>query len=429
MTSILNPKDLILVPGLTTEQVEDVLKSYGLEDLPRASRNLQNLAGESPVRDACAEIIGTLLNSVADSAHPDSALHNFARFVDVTFDRLWLYHLLRDAPFLTSILATSFGSSTYFSDILIRKPEYFNGLIDANVMAAPKTLEIMCDELSQSVRSVDSVEQKLNVLRRYKRKESLRIGVRDLLGDADLETTTLELTNLAEATLQKCYEIGENELTSRFGTPQAEQPNGEKSRCTFSVIGMGKFGGFELNFSSDIDVMFIYSQDGETSQGVENRQYFNKLSEFIINGLSELTPEGYVFRVDARLRPESSAGSIARSIDSYEAYYEGWGEIWERQSLIKARPVAGDLKLGRQFIDMIQPFVYQRYLDEFSIVEIKMEIRQTKARIEDRIREKGSSVNNHVKLGIGCIRDIEFTIQCLQLIYGGPNSACGTAIR
>ena len=423
MTSILNPKDLILVPGLTTEQVEDVLKSYGLEDLPRASRNLQNLAGESPVRNACAEIIGTLLNSVADSAHPDSALHNFARFVDVTFDRLWLYHLLRDVPFLTSILATSFGSSTYFSDILIRKPEYFNGLIDANVMAAPKTLEIMYDELSQSVRSVDSVEQKLNVLRRYKRKESLRIGVRDLLGDADLETTTLELTNLAEATLQKCYEIGENELTSRFGTPQAEQPNGEKSRCTFSVIGMGKFGGFELNFSSDIDVMFIYSQDGETSQGVENRQYFNKLSEFIINGLSELTPEGYVFRVDARLRPESSAGSIARSIDSYEAYYEGWGEIWERQSLIKARPVAGDLKLGRQFIDMIQPFVYQRYLDEFSIAEIKMEIRQTKARIEDRIREKGSSVNNHVKLGIGCIRDIEFTIQCLQLIYGGPNSA------
>lgn len=423
MTSNLNPKDLILAPELTTEEVEDVLKNYGLQDLRRASRNLQDLAGEPPVREACAEIIETLLQSVADSAHPDSALHNFARFVDVTFDRLWLYHLLRDAPFLTSILTTSFGSSTYFSDILIRNPEYFGGLGDADVMTAPKTREIMCNELSQSMRSLDSIEQKLDALRRYKRKESLRIGLRDLLGDADLETTTLELTNLAEAALQKCYEIGENELTSRFGAPQAELSNGEKTRSTFVVIGMGKFGGYELNFSSDIDVMFIYSRDGETSQGVENRQYFNKLSEFIINGLSELTAEGYVFRVDARLRPESSAGSIARSIDSYEAYYEGWGEIWERQALIKARPVAGDLKLGRQFIDTIQPFVYQRYLDEFSIAEIKMDIRQTKSRIENRIREKGASVDTHVKLGVGCIRDIEFTIQCLQLIYGGPNSA------
>ena len=423
MTSNLNPKDLILTPELTTEEVEDVLKNYGLQDLPRANRNLQSLSGEPPVREACAEIIETLLRCVAGSAHPDSALHNFARFVDVTFDRVRLYHLLRDAPFLMSILTMSFGASTYFSEILIRNPEYFDGLVDADVMATPKPREIMNSELSQSVRTSDSVEQKLDALRRYKRKESLRIGVRDLLGVADIETTTLELTNLGEATLQKCYEIGEHELTSRFGTPQAELPNGEKIASTFAVIGMGKFGGFELNFSSDIDVMFIYSRDGATSLGTDNRQYFNKLSEFIINGLSEITAEGYVFRVDARLRPESSAGSIARSIDSYEAYYEGWGEIWERQALIKARPVAGDLILGRLFIDTIQPFVYQRYLDGFSIAEIKMDIRQTKARIEDRIREKGSFVNNHVKLGIGCIRDIEFTIQCLQLIYGGPNSA------
>lgn len=420
MSSILTPKDLILVPDLTADDVEDVLKNYGLQDLPRASRNLQSLTGEPLVREACAEIMETLLECVADSAHPDSALHNFARFVDAASDPLRLYQILRDAPFLISILAKSFGSSTYFSDILIRNPEYINGFVVNGIIAPPKPREIMDGELCQSLRSVDSVEQKLDALRRYKRKESLRIGVRDLIGAADLETTTLELSNLAEAALQKCCEIGEHELTSRFGTPQAEQHNGETIGSTFAVIGMGKFGGRELNFSSDIDVMFVYSRDGTTNQGVENRQYFNKLSEFIINGLSEITGEGYVFRVDARLRPESSAGSIARSIDSYEAYYEGWGEIWERQALIKARPVAGDLQLGRQFIDTIQPFVYQRYLDEFSIAEIKMDIRQTKSRIEDRIREKGSFVNNHVKLGIGCIRDMEFTIQCLQLIYGGP---------
>lgn len=422
MISDLNPKDLILAPEVTAEGIEGVLKQYGIKDLPRATRNLQSLAGEPPVREACAEIIETLLESVANSAHPDSALHNFERFVGVTDDQLRLYHVLRDAPFLMSLLTMSFGASTYFSDILMRNPEYFYGFVDADVIGSPKPREILYDELSQSLLSLGSVEESLDALRRYKRKESLRIGVRDLLGAADIETTTLELTNLAEVALQKCCEIGEHELTSRFGTPQADLPNGGKIGSTFAVIGMGKFGGSELNFSSDIDVMFLYSRDGTTSQGIENRQYFNKLSEFIIHGLSEITAEGYVFRVDARLRPESSAGSIARSIDSYEAYYEGWGEIWERQALIKARPVAGDLKLGRQFIDTIQPFVYQRYLDEFSISEIKMDIRQTKSRIEDRIREKGSFVNNHVKLGTGGIRDIEFTIQCLQLIYGGPNS-------
>ena len=420
MRSNLNPKNLILAPEPTTEEVDRILKNYGFQDLRRADRNLQNLAGKPPLREAFAEIVENLLKAVAEAPHPDAALHNFERFVDVIFDRLWFYHLLRDAPFLLPILATCFGSSTYLSDVLVRNPEYFNELIDANVMRAPKNHEIMYNELSQSVRLFKSVEQKLNVLRRYKRKESLRIGVRDLLSDADLETTTLELTNLAEAALQICYEVGTADLIAKFGTPQGELLNGEKVPSTFAVIAMGKFGGYELNFSSDIDVMFVCSHDGTTNQGVENREYFAKLCEFIIKGLSEVTAGGYVFRVDARLRSESSAGTIVRSIDSYEAYYEGWGEIWERQALIKARPVAGDLKLGAQFIKTIQPFVYQRYLDEFSINEIKIDVRQTKARIERRIREKGSPVNTHVKLGVGGIRDIEFTIQCLQLIHCGP---------
>ena len=145
--------------------------------------------------------------------------------------------------------------------------------------------------------------------------------------------------------------------------------------------------------------------------------------------MSQVTKAGYVFRVDVRLRPESRAGAIARSVDNYEAYYEGWGEIWERQALIKARPVAGDFKLGEQFIRTVQPFVYQRYLDEFFITEIKLDIRQTKARIESRIREQGDDLTTHVKLGIGGIRDVEFTIQCLQLITVDLPRRCGIIIH
>ena len=421
MTSNLTPRDLILSSDdLSMEAIDQILGLYGFQDVRDANRRLHNLADIPPYREAFAEIVNHLLSASADSPDADAALNNFERFVSSTFNRLWLYRLLHDAPFLLRILSTCFGSSTYFSDILVRNPDYFYELIDAGVMSDPKDRETMYRELSQAVRPFDLAEQKLNAIRGYKRKESLRLGLRDLLGDADLETTTRELTNLAEVALQICYEIGKAELTPKMGTPLGELPNGEKVPSTLAVIAMGKFGGYELNFSSDIDVMFVYSHDGVTDQGVENREYFAKLCEFIINGMSKVTKAGYVFRVDVRLRPESRVGVIARSIDNYEAYYEGWGEIWERQALIKARPVAGDLKLGEQFIHTVQPFVYQRYLDEFFITEIKLDIRHTKARIENRLREQGDDLATHVKLGTGGIRDVEFTIQCLQLIHGGP---------
>ena len=415
-----HPKDLILTPGLPEDKAHRLLKEYGFQDCARSHRNLQNLAEESSLRQAFAEIIELVLRTFADSADPDAALNNFDRFAGEIPNRTWLYRLLHDAPFLLRILSVCFGSSTYLSDILARNPEYFNELIDAGVMNDPKNREIMYAELCQSVNLFRSLEQKLSVIRRYKRKESLRIGVRDLLKDASLETTTLELTHLAEATLQICYEIGVTELAPKFGLPFAEDT---RTVSNFAIIGMGKFGGSELNFSSDIDVMFVYSDEGQTEKGAENSEYFGKLCEFIIKAMSEVTASGYVFRVDVRLRPESSVGTIVRSIEGYEAYYEGWGEIWERQALIKARPVAGDIELGRQFIQTIRPFVYQRYLDGLSISEIKTDIWHTKARIERRIIAENENPNTHVKLGVGGIRDIEFVIQCLQLIYGGPTAA------
>ena len=417
----LTAKDLFIgLPEITEVEAYQILEKYGFQDLDRANRNLQAIAGSPVLRHEFAELAETLLEAFSGSPDPDAALNNFERFTAGTFSRMWLFHLLRDAPFLLHILATCLGSSTYLSDVLVRNPEYFNEIIDADVMSAPKNREIMYSELSRALSLLQSVEQKLNVIRRYKRKESLRIGLLDLLGDADLERITLELSHLAAATLQICYEIGVAELTPVLGTPLAED---DKTPAQFTVLAMGKFGGYELNFSSDIDLMFVYSHDGQTDKGGENSQYFAKLCEFIIKAMSEMTTDGYVFRVDIRLRPESSTGAIARSINSYEAYYEGWGEIWERQALIKARPVAGDMELGERFIRMIQPFVYQRYLDEFSISEIKADILQTKARIERSIINEKGNPHTHVKLGIGGIRDVEFAIQSLQLIHGGPIQA------
>ena len=311
--------------------------------------------------------------------------------------------------------------STYLSETLIRKPEYFYDIIDADVMGTQKTSQIMYQELAQSISRFASVEQKLRILRRYKRRETLRIGLRDLLKIADVETTTLELSNLAEAALQHCYEIGRDQVMKpKYGTPLNEEGD---APCRFAIIGMGKLGGYELNFSSDIDLIFVYSDDAHTDMGNENTEYFARLCEFLIKAMSEITSDGYVFRVDIRLRPESSAGVIIRSIESYESYYEGWGDLWERQALIKARPVAGDMAFGEAFIRMIQPFVYQRYLDGVTLTEIKADIRRTKVRIEERLVNEGANLEKHVKLGPGAIRDIEFTVQCLQMIHGAKRKS------
>ncbi len=403
----------------------DAVDRAGGIDNDAILRSLQELAtDDADIQNCFSDIVIRLLEASLNSPNPESALNRFSRFVQVTFSRRWLYQLLRDAPFLIHTVIWGFGASTYLSEILIRKPEYFYDIIDANVMGTPKTSERMYQELARSLSQFDPVEQKLRILRRYKRRETLRIGLRDLLKAADVETTTLELSNLAEAALQHCYEIGRDEIMQpKFGTPLNEEGT---APCCFAIIGMGKLGGYELNFSSDIDLIFVYSDDAQTDTGNDNSEYFARLCEFIIKAMSEITPDGYVFRVDIRLRPESSAGVIIRSMESYESYYEGWGDLWERQALIKARTVAGDMAFGDEFIRMIQPFVYQRYLDGVTLSEIKADIRRTKARIEERLVGEGANLEKHVKLGPGAIRDIEFTVQCLQMIHGAKRKSLCT---
>ena len=402
--------------------LSDTSNRNGNLDRESILRSLHELATEDLETQICfADIVSKLLVTSLDSPNPETALNRLSRFLVVTFNRKWIYQLLRDAPFLIEPVIICFGSSTYLSELLIRYPIYFYDIIDANVMNIQKSKECMYKEIDSLLSRYRDLDQQLTIIRRYKRRESLRIALRDILQADSVETTTLEMSNLAEATLQHCYEIGcEQVMKPKFGTPQNEDG---AEPCRFAVIGMGKFGGFELNFSSDIDLIFVYSDEGKTDQGVDNGEYYSKLCEFLIKAMSEVTSEGYVFRVDIRLRPESSAGVIIRSMESYESYYEGWGDLWERQALIKARPVAGDIAFGDEFIRMIHPFVYQRYLDGVSLTEIKADIRNTKSRIEERLINEKTDIERHVKLGPGAIRDIEFTVQCLQMIHGGKRKA------
>ena len=264
------------------------------------------------------------------------------------------------------------------------------------------------------------------LLRRFKRAEILRIASRDLNSLASLEEVTDELASLASASLQVAYTVCRRCLNREYGAPLMATENGSRE-AEMTVIGMGKLGGRELNFSSDIDIIYFYESDKGETTGVETgsggrkgvvslHTFFNKLGEMISKALSQVTEDGFVFRVDVGLRPEGKSGDMAVSLRSAEIYYESWGQSWERTAMLKARPVAGSLDLGEHLLKTLQPFVYRKYLD-YNLIE---DMKQMKQKIDASLaRSREGEIN--LKLGRGGIREIEFFIQALQLVYAGKN--------
>lgn len=406
---------LLSAEDLPPERVKALLSPFGFSDAGRADAALQELAEAYPSREACAEALPYILRSASRSPDPDLALRRFVEYAQARADAHNFFVSLRHIPPLLGDLMHIFGSSDYLSHLLIRNPHYLSWFVETDSRDTEKSREQMEQELRRWCRTLRSREGRLGILRRFKRRETLRIGMRDLLGIASVQQTTRELACLADVAFQIAYELGREELDAKYGTPSDR----DGSPSTYAIIGMGKLGGEELNFSSDVDILAVYSDEGTTNKGVDNATYFQRFTEYLVRAMSEPTTEGYVFRVDLRLRPGSKTGPLCRSLDSYEGYYESWGTLTDRQALIKARFVAGDPKLGEAFLQRIQPFVYQTILDTADIEEIIQEIREAKAAIEARL---DGNPTLHVKLGPGGIRDVEFTVQALQLIHGGRDS-------
>jgi glutamate-ammonia-ligase adenylyltransferase len=255
-------------------------------------------------------------------------------------------------------------------------------------------------------------------LRRYRNHQMLRIIWNDLCGLASLATLFSDLTTLAEVCLQAAIDAHTLSLHGKYGKPRSKC--GQKQRLF--VLGMGKFGGRELNLSSDIDVIFCYPESGECDghRKLDNDLFFARLARAVINSLSEITEHGFCFRVDARLRPFGDSGPLTSSMAAMEQYYQREGRDWERYALIKARPVAGDLESARQLLSKLRPFVYRRYID-FGSVEALQEMHSNvseDARRKDRLDD--------IKRGPGGIREIEFLAQSFQLLRGGRETSLQT---
>ena len=351
---------------------------------------------------------GPLEAQLTRSADETMASTNLLRFIESSFNQTTILRDLSEHPVLLETLVLIFGVSQYFSDILIRDPELFRWLTATNILEQAKAKDEFLSGAKQSIEPFQSHSRKLNVLKRFQRREMLRIGVRDILGLADLETTTRELSHLADAITVRAAELSWAEMRNQYG--------GEP-KTSWTIIGLGKLGGEELNYSSDIDLIAVFDADGEmessSSFTMTHGEFFVRFIEHVMQSLSHPTEEGYFYRVDMRLRPDGKAGSLIRSYDSAIMYYESRGELWERQMLIKARHVAGSEHFAEKFLAALTPFIYPRTFFQNPIEEIS----RLKTRIES------NSDGRNIKLRAGGIRDIEFIVQALQLLNGGKNPA------
>jgi len=385
----------------------------------RSAENLRLLSGLLPADRVVELAIAALATPL-----PDMALNGFERIGTIVPQEALLDLCSRRA--LIAQLMNICGSSPFLTNIICRDPSYLQRLFLERDIMRKRSESEMLSTLRGRVPEGTSYHDISHHLRRFKYAEMLRIAARDLNGLSPLEEVTAELASLAAATLQVAYETAFQELVREHGTPIARTPDGP-AEAEFTIIGMGKLGGRELNFSSDIDLIYFYSSDKGESQGVPDGRggfkgklslhaFFTRVAEMVSRAISQVTEDGFVFRVDMGLRPDGKAGDLATSMRSAEVYYESWGQSWERAAMMKARPVAGSIELGEAILAALDPFIYRRYLD-YNLIEDMMSM---KKRIDASLaRSHEGEVN--IKLGRGGIREIEFFIQALQLVYAGKN--------
>jgi glutamate-ammonia-ligase adenylyltransferase len=385
----------------------DLLLS-ALRDPDRGRRNLSAL-GAHLGPDSFQRLAEPLSQLLPRSPDPDMALNNLERYFASSQGAAPAL-LEQNGQGLEALLQL-LGTSQFFADALVADPELFD------MLRVPLRQSPSPDELRRQLQAeVDAAADDpglLRAFRRFRRRQMLRIGTNDVIRDRPLEEVTRDLSDVADAALEIAVATAVQRIEQRFGQPVAA--SGRPARHV--VLAFGKLGGQELNYSSDIDLMLLFDEEGAThgrGKGLGNDEFFARVVGDVVRLLSARTEDGYAYRVDLRLRPEGRRGPLARSLASALAYYDALGRTWERQALIKVRAVAGDMTLGAEFLRGIETFVYRKYL---SFAEIN-EIKALKRQIEHKAHEAGVS-RIEVKTGRGGIRDIEFTTQFLQLLNGG----------
>jgi len=388
-------------------------------DRKRAARELAALAPHLP-----PAVLNRFDLLLASSPAPEQGLHYFTRLREQhpgAFDRL-----TRSAMGMRHLVAV-FTYSRFLAEEILEHPGWAEQLLEPVDLQRVRTVEDLRARLESALRPglplpVD--------LAKFRRRQILRIMIRDVMGLGTLPEITGELTAVADAIVEVAYERIYQDLVAQYGQPRSDDDS--RSPSHFAVIALGKMGGEELNYSSDIDLMFLYSQNGQTTgqtagpASISNKEFFKRASNQLTGLLSAYSAEGLCYRVDLRLRPDGSLGEVCISVEGAQIYYEKRARDWELQMLIKARVAAGHRPTGRALLDFAEPLIYSTSLD-FSAIE---QLSATRERMNEKLATRQEKLHANrsappgyidVKLERGGIRDIEFLVQCLQRLHGGAD--------
>ena len=391
---------------LSAEAVETRLTAFGFTDAARTRQALTELTrGLTRSSRLMQQMLPLLLEWLSESPDPDLGLLGLRVLTSGEHRSGELAIAFRESPEAARRLCVLVGTSRRLTQTLEHHPDLIPALGEADTLT-PRSPSTLLEGATSALAWRGDTEDRQHGLERYRRREELRIAAADVLGlhgeDEDPVTVTgASLTALAEACLHAAVEVLEPPLP-------------------FAVVAMGRFGGAELSYASDLDVLFVY--DGSTPADFAVAE---KTAVALREFLSGPTPVTRLYEIDADLRPEGKQGPLARSLEGYRTYYERWAQVWERQALVRARPVAGDADLGQAFCELIHPFVWRQPFPEADA----REIRRMKARIERERIPPGEDPQFHLKLGRGSLSDIEFCAQLLQLQHGIPATGTTTALE
>ncbi len=392
------------------------LGQLGFRDLEAAHRDLCLLRDGPPYapapprrREALAALAPSLLAEIAASAAPDRALHHVASFITTVGARTSYLHLLLENPGIMRLLVRLFATSEFLSSFFLRHPEVLDSLVRADLVQLRRDRGDLARELTARLGAAQDYESELDILRRFRNEEFLRIGVHDIQGELRPADVCAQLSALADVCLAQALGLAWRDVTRRLGLPPDPPSEG------LAVIAMGKLGGEELNYHSDLDLIFVYDA-GDADwwrEHVAPHEFFTRVAQRAMSVLQTPTREGVAYRIDTRLRPSGNQGPLVTSLDAFEAYQRSSAQLWERQALIRARPLEGPEGLRARLEAAITRFVYGRGLTPADVAEMN---RMRERIAVERAADDGQQVN--IKTGRGGLVDVEFVVQMLQLRHG-----------
>ena len=389
---------------LTTGEARRRLEALGYADPQGALRHIEALtAGLSRRAVLQRALLPVILSELADAPDPDAGLLAYRQVSDALGTSPWFLRLLRDEGAVASRLAAVLGTSRYVANLLVRAPEALQ-MLSGEEQLRPRRRPELEAPMSTAAGRQDDPAQAAHAIRSLRRAELLRIAFADLLGRLDDTEVSLALSELADATLAAALGAARRIVAAELGVTDLG--------LQFAVIAMGRLGGRELGYGSDADVLFVYADAGAGADASRRAHLVAERLRAMLAAPSTDPP----LRLDADLRPEGRSGALVRSLDSYAEYYQRWASVWEAQALLRARFCAGDAELGERFVELIDPVRYPAGGLETAAV---VEIRRIKGRVDAERLPRGADPHTHTKLGRGGLADVEWTVQLLQLRWGG----------